>query len=147
MSRLVLHSVHCSCVRMAQVTSLFAVDGLSRLLLRLVSSPCHPCPLDAYTTLTGIDYARDRLREFSTSKKRSNSVLNIFRTGVTRVISKKGSSPCRCFHNIDCTRKKYRERALWCAQQTAEFAKQFQPGHSIFVGLAKDAIVGTSKRS
>ena len=34
---------------------------LSRLLLRLVSSPCHPCPLDAHATLTGIDYARDRL--------------------------------------------------------------------------------------
>ena len=47
---------------MAQVTSIcFAFDGLSRLLLRLVSSPCHPCPLDAYATLTGIDYARDRL--------------------------------------------------------------------------------------
>ena len=34
---------------------------LSRLLLRPVSSPCHPCPLDAHATLTGIDYARDRL--------------------------------------------------------------------------------------
>ena len=30
-------------------------------LLRLVSSPCHPCPPDANATLTGIDYARDRL--------------------------------------------------------------------------------------
>ena len=29
---------------------------LSRLLLRLVSSPCHPCPPDAYATLTGIDF-------------------------------------------------------------------------------------------
>ena len=28
-------------------------------LLRLVSSPCHPCPPDAYATLTGIDCARD----------------------------------------------------------------------------------------
>ena len=46
---------------MAQVTSLFALDGLSRLLLSLVSSPCHPCPPDAYATLTGVDYARDRL--------------------------------------------------------------------------------------
>ena len=34
---------------------------LSRLLLCLVSSPCHPCPPDAYATLTGIDFARDRL--------------------------------------------------------------------------------------
>ena len=29
-------------------------------LLRLVSSPCHPCPPDAHATLTGIDFARDR---------------------------------------------------------------------------------------
>ena len=34
-------------------------------LLRLVSSPCHPCPPDAYATLTGIDYARDRPLEIS----------------------------------------------------------------------------------
>ena len=39
----------------------FAFDGLSRVLLRLVSSPCHPCPPDASATLTGIDHARDRL--------------------------------------------------------------------------------------
>ena len=44
---------------MAQVTSLFAVDGLARLLMRLVSSPSHPCPLDAYATLTGLDHAID----------------------------------------------------------------------------------------
>ena len=37
------------------------LTGLSRLLLRLVSSPCHPCPLDACATLAGIDHARDRL--------------------------------------------------------------------------------------
>ena len=36
LSRLVLHGVHCSCIRMDQATSLFAVAGLSRLLLRLV---------------------------------------------------------------------------------------------------------------
>ena len=34
-------------------------------LLRPVSSPCHPCPPDAYATLTGIDYARDRPWEIS----------------------------------------------------------------------------------
>ena len=34
-------------------------------LLRLVSSPCHPCPPDAYATLTGIDCARDRPLEIS----------------------------------------------------------------------------------
>ena len=38
----------------------FALDGVSRLLLRLVSSPCHPCPPDAYATLIGVDYARGR---------------------------------------------------------------------------------------
>ena len=43
----------------------FAFDGLPRLLLHLVSSPCHPCPLDAYAALTGIDYARDRPLEIS----------------------------------------------------------------------------------
>ena len=43
----------------------FAFDVLSRLLLRLVSSPCHPCPPDAYATLTGIDLARDQPLEIS----------------------------------------------------------------------------------
>ena len=29
------------------------------------SFPCQPCPLDAYATLTGIDFAHDRLGEIS----------------------------------------------------------------------------------
>ena len=65
LSRLVLHrrvtahpfTVHAS----AWLKILVRFARLSRLLLRLVSSPCHPCPPDAYATLTGIDYARDRL--------------------------------------------------------------------------------------
>ena len=32
----------------------FAFDTLSRLLLCLVSSPCHPCLPDTYATLTGV---------------------------------------------------------------------------------------------
>ena len=67
LSRPVLHCVQCSCIRVAQVTSLFAVDGLSRLLLRPVSSSCHPCPPDAHATQTGIDCPRDRLGEISIS--------------------------------------------------------------------------------
>ena len=50
---------------LAEVTFLFVVDGLSRLLLRLVSSTCHPCPLDDHATLTGFDQGRNRLGEIS----------------------------------------------------------------------------------
>ena len=49
---------------MAQVTSLFAFDVLLRVFAALrFSSSCHPCAPDAHATLTGIDYARDRLRK------------------------------------------------------------------------------------
>ena len=44
----------------------FAFDVLSRLFCcGVVSSLCHPCLSDAYATLAGIDYARDRPLEIS----------------------------------------------------------------------------------
>ena len=36
------------------MTTLFAFDGVSCVLLRLVSSPCSPCPPDAYATLARV---------------------------------------------------------------------------------------------
>ena len=56
-----------SCICMAQGTSLSLSLHLTVChvsLLRLETSACHPCPADAYTTLTRIDGARDRLWKY-----------------------------------------------------------------------------------
>ena len=46
---------------MAQDTSLYCFLTVRHVcLLRLVSSPRHPCPPSAYATLTGIDFSRDQ---------------------------------------------------------------------------------------